>query len=136
MPNIRVMHFGLGAIGAAVVKQVVQRPGLKIVMPEIEAILQAKKPIVTTTEELSYPGYTHIRQARKIHAWAKKARVALLGTGVNPGFAMDALPIALTATCERVDRVTVNRSQDARSRRLPCQQKIVAGLTTEQFQTK
>src|SRR5919198_6363159 len=31
MPNIRVMHFGLGPIGAAVVKQVVERPGFKIV---------------------------------------------------------------------------------------------------------
>jgi hypothetical protein len=191
MPNIRVMHFGLGPIGAAIVKQVAQRPGFKIVggididpamegrdlgdvvgfkkrlgvtvsgdmkkamkaakpdvvvlctssslkkvMPQIEAILKTKTPIVSTTEELSYPGYTHIRQARQIHDWAKKAKVAVLGTGVNPGFAMDALPIALTAVCERVDRVVVNRVQDARIRRLPFQQKIGAGLTTEQFQKK
>jgi 4-hydroxy-tetrahydrodipicolinate reductase len=47
---------------------------------------------------------------------------------------MDALPIAFTAVCERVDRVVVNRIQDARVRRLPFQQKIGAGLTTEQFQ--
>ena len=60
--------------------------------------------------------------------------MAVLGTGVNPGFAMDALPIALTAVCERVERVTVTRIQDARMRRLPFQQKIGAGLTTEQFQ--
>ncbi len=191
MPNIRVMHFGLGPIGAAIVKQVAARPGFKIVggididpakvgrdlgdvvglpkrlgvkvsndagkaikaakpdvvmlctassikktMPQIETILKSKTPIVSTTEELSYPGYTHIRQARQIHAWAKKAKVGVLGTGVNPGFAMDALPIALTAVCERVDRVTVNRIQDARIRRLPFQQKIGAGLTTEQFQKK
>ena len=191
MPNIKVMHFGLGPIGAAIVKQVAARPGFKIVgsididpakagrdlgdvvglpkrldvkvsadaakalrsakpdvvvlsttssikkvMPQIEAILKAKIAIVSTTEELSYPGYTHIRHARQIHAMAKKARVAVLGTGVNPGFAMDALPIALTAVCERVDRVVVNRLQDARIRRLPFQQKIGAGLTTEQFQKK
>ena len=91
---------------------------------------------MSTTEELSYPAYTHVRQARQIHAWAKKAKVAVLGTGVNPGFAMDALPIMLTAVCERVDRVIVNRVQDARMRRLPFQQKIGAGLTTEQFQRK
>jgi 4-hydroxy-tetrahydrodipicolinate reductase len=99
-------------------------------------ILKSKTPIVSTTEELSYPGYTHIRQARLIHAMAKKAKVAVLGTGVNPGFAMDALPIALSAVCERVDRVIVHRVQDARIRRLPFQQKIGAGLTTEQFQKK
>jgi 4-hydroxy-tetrahydrodipicolinate reductase len=191
MANIRVMHFGLGSIGAAIVKQVATRPGFKIVgaididpakmgrdlgdvvglprrlgvkvtddaqtalksakpqivvlctsssiknvMPQIETILKSKTAIVTTTEELAYPGYTHIRQARQINTWAKKARVALLATGVNPGFAMDALPIALTAVCERVDRVAVNRVQDARIRRLPFQQKIGAGLSTEQFQKK
>src|SRR5262252_9855431 len=31
MPNIKVMHFGLGPIGAAIVKQVAVRPGFKIV---------------------------------------------------------------------------------------------------------
>jgi hypothetical protein len=191
MPNIKVMHIGLGPIGAAIVKQVAVRPGFKIVgavdidaakvgrdvgdvvglskrlgakvsgdaakalkaakpdvvmlctsssiksvLPQIETILKAKVPIVSTTEELCYPGYTHIRQARLIHAMAKKAKVAVLGTGVNPGFAMDALPIALSAVCERVDRIVVQRVQDARIRRLPFQQKIGAGLTTEQFQKK
>jgi 4-hydroxy-tetrahydrodipicolinate reductase len=106
------------------------------VMPQIETILATKTPIISTTEELSYPGHTHIRQARQIDAWAKKAKVAVLATGVNPGFAMDALPIALSVVCERVERVTVNRVQDARVRRLPFQQKIGAGLTTEQFQRK
>src|SRR6516165_13527 len=191
MPNIRVMHFGLGPIGAAIVKQVAYRPGFKIVggididpakigrdlgdvvglpkrigvkvsvdaaralksakpdvvmlctasslkdvMPQIETILKSKTPIVSTTEELSYPGYTHIKQARQIHTWAKKARVGVLGTGVNPGFTMDALPITLTAVCEGVDSIRVDRVQDARVRRLPFQQKIGAGLTREQFQKK
>ena len=107
---------------------------IKTALPQIETILKSKTPIVATTEELAYPGYTHVRMARRIHAWAKRARVGVLATGVNPGFAMDALPIMVTAVCERVDRVVVNRVQDARSRRLPFQQKIGAGLTTEQFQ--
>src|SRR5262249_42780588 len=109
---------------------------IKKILPQVEEILKQRKPIVSTTEELSYPGYTHIRQARQIHALAKKAKVAVLGTGVNPGFAMDALPIALTAVCEGVERVLGNRIQAARIRRLPFQQKIGAGLTTEQFQKK
>jgi hypothetical protein len=191
MPNIRVLHFGLGPIGVAIVKQAASRPGFKIVgaididpakagrdlgdvaglsiplkvkvssdadkalksakpdvvvlctsssvakvLPQITSVLKQKVAIVSTTEELSYPGYTHLREGRKIHALAKKAKVAVLGTGVNPGFAMDALPIALSAVCERVDRVLVNRIQDASIRRLPFQQKIGAGLTKEQFQKK
>jgi len=191
MPQIRVLHFGVGPIGVAVVRQMAGRPGFKIVgaididpakvgrdlgdvaglnrrlglkvqdnaakalkaakpdvvihctgssikgvMPQLETILKSKTPVISTTEELAYPGYTHIRQARRLHALAKKSKVAMLGTGVNPGFAMDALPVMMTAVCERVDRVVVQRVQDARLRRLPFQQKIGAGLTTEQFQKK
>jgi 2,4-diaminopentanoate dehydrogenase len=60
----------------------------------------------------------------------------VLGTGVNPGFLMDALPIMLTGVCERVEAIRVDRVQDARVRRLPFQQKIGAGLSREQFQQK
>jgi 4-hydroxy-tetrahydrodipicolinate reductase len=46
---------------------------------------------------------------------------------------MDALPIALSAVCERVDSVRVDRVQDARIRRLAFQKKIGAGLTPSEF---
>jgi 4-hydroxy-tetrahydrodipicolinate reductase len=62
--------------------------------------------------------------------------VPVLGTGVNPGFVMDLLPLALTTACERVDAVVVNRVIDARTRRLPFQQKIGAGLTLPQFKAQ
>jgi 4-hydroxy-tetrahydrodipicolinate reductase len=188
---IRVIHVGLGPIGAGVVRQVANRKGFKIVgavdidpsktgrdlgeiagvgrplkvkvsadtkkaikaskpdvavlctnsslkkvLPQIESIVQQKVPIVSTTEELAYPTRANLKYARAIHQLAKKYKVAILGTGVNPGFAMDALPIMLTGVCERVEAVRVDRVQDARIRRLPFQQKIGAGLTREQFQAK
>ncbi len=109
---------------------------LKSVMPQIETVLKSKVPIVSTTEELSYPVGKNRALAKKIDALARKAKVAVLGTGVNPGFVMDALPIALSGVCERVDSIRIDRVQDARVRRLPFQQKIGSGLTTEQFQKK
>ena len=186
---IRVVHVGLGPIGAGIVRQVAARKGLTIVgavdidpakvgrdlgevvargaeaageggrrpqadaqggetgrrrcsapapplaavAPQIETILKRKVPIVSTTEELAYPWFNQKQLASRIDALAKKAKVAVLGTGVNPGFVMDALAITLTGVCERVDRITINRIQDARIRRLPFQQKIGSGLTVEQF---
>ena len=109
---------------------------LKKILPQLETILKLKVPVVSTTEELAYPTKSNMRYARAIHQMAKKAKVAVLGTGVNPGFVMDALPIALTGVCERVEAIRVDRIQDARVRRLPFQQKIGAGLTREQFQRK
>jgi hypothetical protein len=109
---------------------------LKQIMPQIEGVLKKKVAIVSTTEELSYPVGKNRALAKKIDALAKKAKVAVVGTGVNPGFAMDALPITLTGICERVDSIRVDRIQDARSRRLPFQQKIGSGLNKEQFAQK
>jgi hypothetical protein len=107
---------------------------IRAVMPQIEDVLKARVPLVTTTEELSYPVRRHAPLARKIDAIARKAKVAVLSTGVNPGFVMDVLPITLTVACERIESVTVNRVQDARTRRLPFQQKIGAGLSVQQFE--
>jgi hypothetical protein len=107
---------------------------LRKVVPQFLQLLKHRLPIVTTTEEAAYTAVRNRSLARQIDAAARKAKVAVLGTGVNPGFVMDALPIALTAVCERVDSITVNRIQDARVRRQPFQQKIGAGLTREQFQ--
>jgi hypothetical protein len=109
---------------------------LAAVLPQFEAVLKRRVPIVTTTEEAAYAAPYNRRLARRLDEAARKAKVAVLGTGVNPGFTMDALPIALTAVCERVDRIEVRRVQDARIRRLPFQQKIGAGLTKQQFQRK
>ncbi len=109
---------------------------LKTVLPQFEEVLAKKVPIVTTTEEAAYPAWYNRRTAKRLDEAARKAKVAVLGTGVNPGFTMDALPITLSAVCERVDRVEVWRVQDARVRRLPFQQKIGAGLTREQFQKR
>jgi 4-hydroxy-tetrahydrodipicolinate reductase len=107
---------------------------LEEVLPQFDEVLKQRVPIVTTSEEAAAPAAHNRRLAKQLDAAARKAKVAVLGTGVNPGFLMDALPIALTAVCERVDRVEVHRVQDARIRRLPLQQKIGAGLTREQFQ--
>ena len=107
---------------------------LKRVVPQFLQILKSRVPIVTTTEEAAYPSGRNRSLARQLDAAARKAKVALLGTGVNPGFVMDALPIALTAVCQRVDSIRVDRVQDARIRRLPFQQKIGAGLTRAQFE--
>jgi len=112
------------------------RSALKQAVPEFEAVLKLKVPIVSTTEELAYPVKSNAAAAGKIDALAKRARVAVLGTGINPGFIMDALPIALTGVCESIRAIEVDRIQDARVRRLPFQKKIGAGLTRDEFMEK
>lgn len=186
--RIRVLQVGLGPIGAAVAKQVLDRKGLALVgavdvdpskagrhvgellalhraprltvmsdlpkairaakpdvavlctrstlresLPLMEAVLAHRVPFVTSTEEAAYPARRNRRLAARLDAAARHAGVAVLGTGVNPGFVMDALPIALTAACSHVERVEVWRVQNAAVRRQPFQQKIGTGMTPAAF---
>jgi hypothetical protein len=109
------------------------RSSLAQVAATLEACLAGGAAVVSTTEELAYPWRAQPALAHRLDAAARRAGRALLGVGVNPGFAMDALPLVLTGVCERVDKVTVRRVQDAARRRLPFQRKIGAGMTPEAF---
>ena len=106
------------------------------ITPQIEEIVSYGIPIVSTCEELSYPWNTSLSLSERIDKAAKTNQVAVLGTGVNPGFLMDSLPTFLTSVCQNVQRITVHRIQNAAFRRIPFQRKIGAGLTLEQFENK
>ena len=90
--------------------------------------------VVSTCEELAWPwksGEECDDIAHRLDIAATSQRVSVLGTGVNPGFLMDALPLALTAPCRSVERVCVERVQDASMRRRPFQDKVGVGMAKE-----
>jgi 4-hydroxy-tetrahydrodipicolinate reductase len=82
---------------------------------------------------MSFPTPAHQLAFRDLDKLARKKKVSVLGTGVNPGYTMDALALMLTAPCAQVNRVSVTRVVDAGSRRLPLQRKVGAGLNLSQF---
>ena len=45
--------------------------------------------VVSSTEELLVPEFQHAKIAHEIDRAAREGRITVLGTGVNPGFAMD-----------------------------------------------
>ena len=104
--------------------------------PQVEEIVSYGVAVVSTCEELSYPWETSPELAARIDTAARNNQVAVLGTGVNPGFVMDAWPTFLTAICQEVHGVKISRIQNAAFRRLPFQQKIGAGLSLEAFEAK
>ncbi len=106
------------------------------VFPQLKEISKQGFHIVSSCEELSYPWKEHPEIAYEIDRIAKDNEISILGTGVNPGFLMDALPIVLTGVCQRISRIECKRVQDASSRRLPFQKKIGAGLGLDDFQNK
>ncbi|MDW8233604.1 MAG: dihydrodipicolinate reductase [Roseiflexaceae bacterium] len=106
---------------------------LAAVTSQLQECIAAGADVISTCEELAYPWSAHPQLAADLDAAARAAGVTLLGAGVNPGYAMDALPIMLTAACAEVRAVRVLRIVDAAQRREPLQRKIGAGLTTDEF---
>lgn len=122
----------LSSVGADVVLHSTSS-ALTHVRDQILSCIEAGADVVSTAEELSYPFARSPELARLIDSKAKSREVFVLGTGVNPGFVMDTLPIFLSTVCKDVESVQVTRIVDASTRRLPLQRKIGAGMTTDEF---
>jgi len=106
------------------------------VVDQLLACMDVGSCVVSTCEELSYPYRTYPELATQLDKSAKDNGVALVGTGVNPGFVMDKLVITLAAVSQRVEHAKALRIVDASKRRLPLQKKIGAGLSVEEFRAR
>ncbi len=137
----------LGVPVAATLADVLARTGADVVLhttssyfdlfkPQILEILAAGLDVVSTAEELSFPWAGHRAAAAEIDAAARRAGKTVLGTGVNPGFLMDTLPLSLTGICQQVDHLAVTRVINASTRRGPFQAKIGSGMTVAAFNEK
>jgi len=102
---------------------------------QLESIVTHGVDVVSSCEELSYPYVVDSQLSAKLDLLAKKNGATVLGTGINPGFLMDALPIALTAPCESIRRIRITRRMNAATRRIPFQKKVGAGMTRAEFQS-
>jgi len=106
---------------------------LREVSAQLKDLLRRGSHVVSTCEELSFPLDRDITE--ELQQAARAANVTLLGTGVNPGFVMDKLPLTITSVCQKVDEVQIIRIQNASTRREPLQRKVGAGMTTDEFRS-
>jgi len=100
---------------------------------QIIEIIEYGCDVVSTSEELSFPWLANHDSADRLSKLATCAGKTVLGTGVNPGFLMDCLPLSLTGICQSVEHIEVIRAMNASLRRGPFQAKIGSGLSVEEF---
>lgn len=101
--------------------------------PTLERCLASGTHVVTSCENLASPELLEGDLARKIDESCRKTGVVVLATGVNPGFAMDRLPVMLSQATRNIRRVRVSRVVDAASRRSQLQAKAGIGLSAKEF---
>jgi 4-hydroxy-tetrahydrodipicolinate reductase len=103
------------------------------VKPQISTIISEGVSCVSSTEEMFHPRPDTHSHFMELHEEALEKKVSILGTGVNPGYVMDSLPLFLAKSCECIHSVMVERIVDASTRRLPLQRKVGMGLHPDDF---
>jgi hypothetical protein len=101
---------------------------------QVEPMARAGISVVSSCEELLYPALREPLLAQQLDDTCKKFGARVLGTGVNPGFVMDVLPVCLTGVCREVQAIHIQRVVNAATRRGPLQKKIGSGLAPAEFE--
>ena len=166
MDRIRVMVWGLGAMGGGLVRLAAGKPGLHVVAgvdrdpakvgqdlglavegeklgvrveedpaqalarakpdvvliatdsflrhvaPQIETAIAVGANVICLAEEMAYPWVVDAVESDRLDRLARQRGVTVLGTGINPGFILDTLIIALTGVCHEISRIKAVRIND------------------------
>jgi 4-hydroxy-tetrahydrodipicolinate reductase len=105
----------------------------KLAYSQLEPMARKGINVVSSCEELLCPQLREAKLAAKLDQLSKKTGSRIVGTGVNPGFVMDLLPICMTGVSREVRAVHIQRVVNASTRREPLQRKIGSGLAPREF---
>jgi len=101
---------------------------------EIALLLQAGVSVISIAEEMTWPAAASPRQAEQLDRLATRHAAALVGTGVNPGFVLDWLPLALSGACAEVRAIRAERINDLSPYGPSVLRAQGVGLTPAQFE--
>ena len=107
---------------------------VSVITPQIEALVSRGLDVVSTAEQLTFPWLTARTEAVAIDAAARKMGKTVVGTGINPGFLMDLLPVALGGVTIAPKRVSVSRYADLAKRRSKLSEKLGVGLDVDDWE--
>ncbi len=102
-------------------------------LPEIAVLLQHGVNVISIAEQMAWPAATSPAAARQLHRLAAAHGVSVVGTGINPGFVLDLLVIALSGVCLDVASISATRVNDLSPYGRTVLDSQGVGLTPEQF---
>lgn len=103
------------------------------VWEQIKPAVESGINVITIAEEMSYPFVKYKKLCKEIDTLAKKHKVTVLGSGINPGFAMDYFVLALTGIVHSVNKIKVTRLINFAPFGQAIQNNIGIGLTVSEF---
>jgi 4-hydroxy-tetrahydrodipicolinate reductase len=106
------------------------------VLPQIDLLVDRGLHVVSTCEELIAAPWRWPDASRALHERCRARGVRVVGTGINPGFLMDVLPVQLLSPCVAPRAIRVTRRVDTSLRRRALQLKTGAGLAPVEFRRR
>lgn len=79
---------------------------------ELSTLLEHGISVISIAEQMAWPAATSAELAGKIRQLAIDHKAGVLGTGINPGFVMDLLVVALSGVCFDIQSIAVTRTND------------------------
>lgn len=161
---LRVSLYGAGQVSTNVGTVLAERPGVDVLGPfgrdrrdealrsgadvvviattsflaeiadDVRDAVEAGSNVITTAEEAAYPWANDPAIAARLDALARSRGVTVLGTGLNPGFAFDALVLTVTGAAHSVDSLRVERVVDLSGFGKTVLARIGVGHTREAFE--
>lgn len=101
---------------------------------QVEACVKAGANVLCIAEKLAYPWASDPDWADRMNALAEEHDVTILGTGINPGFILDALIVAWSSVCLRIDRIEAERVNDLSPFGPTVMHSQGVGTTVEEFE--
>ena len=102
--------------------------------PQVDPAVEAGCNVICIAEKLAYPWASDPARADLFDALAKEHGVTCLGTGINPGFVLDALIVMWSSICLRVDSIEASRVNDLSPFGPTVMNGQGVGTTVEQFE--
>ena len=107
---------------------------LNEVEPQIVPAVKSGADVICIAEKLAYPWASDPERADLFDRVAKENGVSILGTGINPGFMLDALIVMWSSICMRVDSIEASRVNDLSPFGPTVMTGQGVGTTVEQFE--
>jgi len=89
--------------------------------------------VISTAEEMAYPKAGYPEESKAMDEAAKANGVSVLGTGINPGFIMDLLVVALSGVMKDVTKIEAGRVNSLSPFGPAVMHEQGVGLTPEQY---
>ena len=100
---------------------------------KMKMILEKGINVISTAEEMAYPKAQEPKLSDELDRIARENGVTILGTGINPGFIMDLLVVALSGVMTDVKHIEANRVNSLSPFGPAVMEEQGVGITVEEF---